>query len=178
MILNYRKKIFLSKSVLIFNKSLINSKYEIFNFVSFQSEQPLVAEIACAVQDKEEAPGLLEGQQFWGLHQEQLLGKRQFDSNDILASGSGDRTIKLWNKNTGDLLRTLSGHGNWVGSVAFDSKDILASGDGSDTILWNKNTGNLLRTLSGHGSVVLSVAFDSNDILASGSADRSIKLWG
>ena len=32
-----------------------------------------------------------------------------FDSNNILASGSGDSTIKLWNKNTGDLLSTLSG---------------------------------------------------------------------
>ncbi len=41
-----------------------------------------------------------------------------FDSNDILASGSGDSTIKLWNKNTGGLLRTLSGHGSWVRSVA------------------------------------------------------------
>ena len=60
-----------------------------------------------------------------------------FDSNDILASGSGDRTIKLWNKNTGDLLRTLSGHGDVVFSVAFDSNDILASGSSDFTIkLW------------------------------------------
>jgi len=36
--------------------------------------------------------------------------------------------MKLWNKNTGDLLRTLSGHGDWVMSVAFDYNDILASG--------------------------------------------------
>ncbi len=58
-----------------------------------------------------------------------------FDNNTILASGSGDGTIKLWNKNTGDLLRTLSGHGSCVESVAFESKakesfdnnDILAS---------------------------------------------------
>ena len=40
---------------------------------------PVVAEIACAVQDKEEALGLFEGQQFWGLQQEQLLAKRQFE---------------------------------------------------------------------------------------------------
>ena len=44
------------------------------------------------------------------------------------ASGSEDTTMKLWNKNTGGLLRTLSAHGNWVWSVAFDSNDILASG--------------------------------------------------
>jgi len=52
----------------------------------------------------------------------------QFDSKEILVSGSEDRTIKLWNKNTGDLLRTLSGHGSWALSVAFNSYDILASG--------------------------------------------------
>ena len=78
-----------------------------------------------------------------------------------------------------DLLKTLSGHGNEVYSVAFDSNDILASGSEDRTIkLWNKNTGDLLRTLSGHGYHVWSVAFDSNDILASGSWDSTIKIWG
>ena len=78
-----------------------------------------------------------------------------------------------------DLLRTLSGHGDWVRSVAFDSNDILASGSYDRTIkLWNKNTGDLLRTLNGHGNWVWSVAFDSNNILASGSWDSTIKLWG
>ena len=52
----------------------------------------------------------------------------QFDSKEILVSGSEVRTIKLWNKNTGDLLRTLNGHGSWALSVAFNSYDILASG--------------------------------------------------
>ena len=60
-------------------------------------------------------------------------------SSYILASGSDDRTIKLWNKNTGGLLRTLSGNGNWVWSTAFDSNDILASGSEDGTIkLWGK----------------------------------------
>jgi len=57
-----------------------------------------------------------------------------FDSNNILASGSGDSTIKLWMKNTGDLLRTLNGHGSWVRSVAFDSNNILGSGSYDSTI--------------------------------------------
>ncbi len=57
----------------------------------------------------------------------------------MLASGSSDRTIKLWNKNTGYLARTLRGHGNWVYSVAFDNNDILASGSVDSTIkLWGE----------------------------------------
>jgi WD40 repeat protein len=47
-----------------------------------------------------------------------------YKSNDIRSSGSGDITIKLWNKNTGGLLRTFSGHGDQVWSVAFDSNNI------------------------------------------------------
>ncbi len=85
-----------------------------------------------------------------------------FDATCVLASCSGGSTIKLWNKNTGDLLRTLSSHddGYWVYSVAFDATYLLASGSRDSTIkLWNKNTGDLLRTLSGHGDAVMSVAF-------------------
>jgi len=46
----------------------------------------------------------------------------------LLASGSGDKTIKIWDKNTGGLLRTLTGHSNLVWAVAFDSAYLLASG--------------------------------------------------
>ncbi len=97
-----------------------------------------------------------------------------FDSNDMLASGSEDKTIKLWNKNNGGLLRTLLGHGEFVRTVAFDSTYLLASGSWDKTIkIWNKNYGNLLWTLTGHGGAVWSVAFDSTYLLASGSSDRT-----
>ena len=63
-----------------------------------------------------------------------------FDNNDIIASGSVDKTIKLWNKNTGDLMRTLTGHGGYINYVAFDNNDILASGSLDWTIkLWSKS---------------------------------------
>ncbi len=45
-----------------------------------------------------------------------------FDGKGLLASGSGDNTIKLWNTKTGECLRTLSGHGGQVWSVSFDGK--------------------------------------------------------
>ncbi len=52
----------------------------------------------------------------------------------MLANGSDDKTIKLWNKNTGDPLRTLSGHGSYVLYDAFDNNDILASFSSDFTI--------------------------------------------
>jgi len=52
----------------------------------------------------------------------------------LLASGSSDNIIKLWNKNTGELWKILSGHGGPVYTVAFDSNNILASGSVDITI--------------------------------------------
>jgi WD40 repeat protein len=58
-------------------------------------------------------------------------------------SGSDDKTIKLWNVETGQEIRTLKGHDNYVTSVNFspDGKT-LVSGSYDNTIkLWNGNNG-------------------------------------
>jgi WD40 repeat protein len=55
----------------------------------------------------------------------------------MIVSGYADGTIKLWNKNNGDLLRTLPGHDGFIDSVAFDNNNMLASGSWDKTIkLW------------------------------------------
>jgi len=100
-----------------------------------------------------------------------------FDSSYLLASGSNDNTVKIWDKNSGNQLRSLTGHINQVQAVAFDSNNMLASGSRDNTIkLWDKNSGGLLRTLTGHGYIVRSVAFDFTHLLASGSWDNTIKI--
>ena len=52
-----------------------------------------------------------------------------------LASGSRDKTVRLWDVETGACVRTLKGHGNWVLSVCFspDGKQ-LASGSYGRTV--------------------------------------------
>jgi WD40 repeat protein len=61
-----------------------------------------------------------------------------FASNNILASGSHDKYIRLWDTKTGYLLRTLESHGNSVDQVAFDYNNLLASGSEDKTIkLWD-----------------------------------------
>jgi serine/threonine protein kinase len=97
-----------------------------------------------------------------------------------LASGSGDKTIKLWNVKTGNLLQTLPSHSNLVISVAYSPDgQTLATGSGDKTIkLWNVKTGNLLQTLTDHTDWVYSVAYSPDGrTLASGSDDSTIKLW-
>ncbi|KAI9373897.1 WD domain protein, partial [Aspergillus egyptiacus] len=98
----------------------------------------------------------------------------------LLASGSGDQTIKLWDPATGTLKHTLGGHSDWVWSVAFSAdSQLLASGSSDQTIkLWDPAMGILRHTLEGHSDWVQSVAFSADSrLLASSSNDQTIKLW-
>ena len=96
-----------------------------------------------------------------------------------LASGSRDKTIRVWDASTGTHLHTLEGHTEGVESVAFSPPDgkILASGSRDKTIrVWDASTGAHLHTLKGHRNEVWSVAFSPiNRILASGSSD--LRVW-
>ncbi|KAL4983713.1 WD40-repeat-containing domain protein [Aspergillus falconensis] len=98
-------------------------------------------------------------------------------NRQMLASSSSDKTVKLWDPTTGELLQTLEGHSGWVLSVAFSpNSQMLASSSNDKTIkLWDPTTGELLQTLEGHSGQVL---FSPNgQMMASSSSDKTVNLW-
>jgi WD40 repeat protein len=97
----------------------------------------------------------------------------------LLASASGDRTIKLW-KPDGTEVGTLEGHTARVWNVTFspDGKTLASASIDRTVRLWDVATMQEIRVLEGHKGRVWSLSFaPDGKTLASGSADQTIKLW-
>ncbi|KAI9041460.1 uncharacterized protein KD926_006856 [Aspergillus affinis] len=98
----------------------------------------------------------------------------------LLASGSEDKTVRLWDPVSGTLQQTLEGHTSSIRSVAFSPDGrLLASGSLDMTVrLWDLASGALQQTLEGHTSSIRSMAFSPDGrLLASGSEDKTVRLW-
>jgi hypothetical protein len=98
----------------------------------------------------------------------------------ILASGSVNGTVNLWDTAGGKLLCTFPGQGSRIADVVFDPKGrVLASGADNGTVsLWDTAAAKLVRTFPGKRNNTPILAFESTGrILASTSADGTVNLW-
>ncbi|KAG7424302.1 Vegetative incompatibility protein HET-E-1 [Fusarium oxysporum f. sp. raphani] len=101
------------------------------------------------------------------------------DSKKV-ASASSDKTIRIWNAETGECERVLEGHSSYVHSVVFshDSKKVASASLDKKVRIWNAETGECERVLEGHSDSVWSVVFshDSKKV-ASASRDKTVRIW-
>src|SRR4028118_2015710 len=115
-----------------------------------------------------------------GGHTKLVNGVSFSPNGKLLATGSFDNTVKLWDTSTGKEIKTLTGHTNSVNAVSFSPNGkLLATGSSDNTVkLWDTSTGKEIKTLTGHTNLVWAVSFSPNGkLLATGSSDNTVKLW-
>jgi DNA-directed RNA polymerase specialized sigma24 family protein/GTPase SAR1 family protein len=99
---------------------------------------------------------------------------------NLLATPSADKTIKIWDTRTGQLIQTLSGHSERVICVEWSPQgNTLASGSDDQTArIWDPNSGNEIETIRYGASSVASLAWSPNgELLALGYNNSRVLLW-
>jgi WD40 repeat protein len=97
-----------------------------------------------------------------------------------LAGGSWDKTVRVWDAQTGKPLLTLTGHTESVRSVTFspDGKRLASASWDKTVKVWEVGTGQQVLDLKLDTGDVYSVAFSPDGKrIASESADKTVKVW-
>uniref|UniRef100_A0A8C3UBR8 F-box domain-containing protein n=1 Tax=Catharus ustulatus TaxID=91951 RepID=A0A8C3UBR8_CATUS len=94
--------------------------------------------------------------------------------DSVVISGSTDRTLKVWNADSGECVHTLYGHTSTVRCMHLHGNRVVSGSRDATLRLWDIETGQCLHVLMGHVAAVR--CFDGTHIV-SGSLDTSIRVW-
>jgi small GTP-binding protein len=95
-------------------------------------------------------------------------------------SGADDKTVRLWDVETGRCLRVLEGHADQINIVTWsaDQRYALSGANDKTVRLWDVETGRCLRVLGGHTGQVWGVAWSADQRRAFSGDDRGgIRVW-
>ena len=107
-------------------------------------------------------------------------------SHKILASGSGDNTIKIWDIENRAIMSTLSQHTKYVADMCYMEEGIFVSGSWDKSlIIWSKyelpgssaTSTYSHRVLTGHKSGIRGIIRISNREIISGELEGDLKIW-
>ena len=99
------------------------------------------------------------------------------EKSNRLISGSVDRSIKIWSLETGECLKTLQDHRDWVTCILIISNNRFISSSVDKTIkIWNINSYECLNTLKNKNGIY-SLCSISNNQIACGCLNGTIVIW-
>mmetsp|Transcript_1399 Transcript_1399/g.1793 ORF Transcript_1399/g.1793 Transcript_1399/m.1793 type:complete len:200 (+) Transcript_1399:175-774(+) len=98
-----------------------------------------------------------------------------------LVSGSRDKTVRIWQVQTGACLMSLSGHDNWVRGVAFqpNGKYILTAAEDKTIRIWDLTKRRCIRTIeNAHEHFITYISIHPKlPVVASASVDTYARIW-
>ncbi len=96
-------------------------------------------------------------------HSSGILSLAFNPSGTILATGSLDKTLKLWDMN-GNLLKSITAANNYVNGVSFDPTGSYVAGGGLNTsvTVWDVSDGSVARALTGYTTDVATTKFSTD----------------
>lgn len=117
--------------------------------------------------------------QFSG-HTDKIFSAIYSHDGKLIATASGDKSIRIWNAFDGKLIRHFSGHTAAVRMVRFSADDtkIVSASDDQTARIWSAPSGSLIAFVVGHKKEVTAADFspDGSKIITS-SYDGSVVLW-
>lgn len=100
--------------------------------------------------------------------------------NDLLASGSDDNIVRLWDVTSANEVMILEAHNNPVTDIVYAAggSTFFSAASDASIILWRESTGEALTVFEGHDSAVFDIDFSPDrSRLISGSFDNTLRLW-
>jgi len=98
----------------------------------------------------------------------------------FLASGSRDKSVKVWDVGTGQCLFSLVGHDNWVRGISWHpgGKFLLTASDDKSLRVWDIQHRRCHKSLDAHTHFATSLDFHrSQPYVVTGSVDQTVKVW-